>query len=263
MVRFGRFPTMFALGIALVALGFVQVPEAGAQPPPGWRPLALVGYNADVIADKDATVLFSVAFDGDKSSPPANGSCSWFEAGIIDAAGTRHDNGLPAGTTFESATGSGAVYLIQPAVLNNILQVGASQSGTLTLLNPASYSKIAIISASGSASATSTGTVTINYADLSSDTGPYNTFDWCNNAKHPEGALTSLAGSSGTGRNCPPGNLTQPQSQTSFQYDTACGDFNLYETVMATNNTKNILSLTFTAPDDANWSGIFGISAIP
>ena len=48
----------------------------------------------------------------------------------MDDNGTERDNGLPAGKTFESQTGSGAVYLIQPAVLNNVLQVQSGGIGT-------------------------------------------------------------------------------------------------------------------------------------
>jgi hypothetical protein len=152
---------MFALGIAVLALGTVQVPEVGAQPPLGWRPLGLTGYNVDVIVDKDPNVAFSVAFDG--SGTPASGGCAWYESGVTDpTSGLVYDNGLPAGQTFESATGSGVVYLIQPAVQNNILQLAAGNTGTLTLVTAAPYSQIAVISSSGNASSTASGIVLIN-----------------------------------------------------------------------------------------------------
>jgi hypothetical protein len=263
MFRLGRFQTLFALGIAAVALGMVQVPEAGAQPPSGWRPLALTGYNADVIVDKDPTVAFSVAFDGTNgtSGPPATGGCGWYESGATDAAGTTWDNGLPAGQTFESMTGSGAVYLVQPAVLNNILQVGATATGTLTLLTPAPYSQIAVISSSGNAGGTSVGTATINYADGTSDTAGYNTFDWCSSG-NPASALPPQGSTLTTiDRNCPAGGMNAGKGSSVFTHSGCGPNANLYETIIPTNNTKNIVSVAFTAPADANWSGIFGISA--
>jgi hypothetical protein len=224
----------------------------------------LTGYNADVIYDKDPAVAFSVAFDGTNaaSGPPATGGCGWYESGVTDSSGTTWDNGLPAGQTFESATGSGAVYLVQPAVLNNILQVGGGATGTLTLLTPAPYSQIAVISSSGNASSTSTGTATINYDDGTSDSAGYNTFDWCStgnpaNALPPQGVTSTKVD-----RNCPSGGMNAGKGSTTFGH-AGCGSAtsNLYETIIPTNNTKNIVSVTFTAPSFSGWSGIFGISA--
>jgi hypothetical protein len=179
MFRFGRFQSLLALGIAVVALGAVALPQAGAQPT-GWLPLQLTGYNADVIIDIDQNVRFAQLFDA--------GCCAWFESGAVDDGGTEHDDGIPAGSTFASMTGSGVNYLIQPAVFNNVLQIsnnsgaqgqGVPASGTLTLLNPAAYSQIAIFSSSGNSNGTATGTVTVNYADGSSLSASFNSFDWC------------------------------------------------------------------------------------
>jgi hypothetical protein len=87
------------------------------------------GYSADVISDKDPQARFAQPFNA--------GTFAWFEAGAVDDNGGPHNDGLPAGLTFVSATGSGATYQIQPANANNVLQLSAGQSGTLTLTTPA------------------------------------------------------------------------------------------------------------------------------
>jgi len=214
-----------------------------------------------VIADIDPLIRFSQAFDGGKSAPPATGGCSWFEATALSDDGTEHDNGLPAGKTFDSLTGSGAVYLIQPAVLNNVLQIPSGGTGTLTLLTPAPYSQIGIIASSGNAGQGSTGNVTVTYDDGSSVIASYNDFDWCDNSNHAEAAIPDL-GFGPVVRNCP-GNLTLPANQVKFRYNTDCRSFNVFETIVATDNTKNIVSVTFAGPDSANWTNVFGISAAP
>jgi hypothetical protein len=54
----------------------------------------------------------------------------------VDDDGTPHTDGLPAGLTFISITGSRATYQLQPANANNVLQLSAGQTGTLTLTTP-------------------------------------------------------------------------------------------------------------------------------
>jgi hypothetical protein len=263
---------MVAAGLAVLALSIVAVPQAAAQPlaPPsqggtftGYLPLQMTGYNADVIMDSDVNVAWAQLFDA--------GCCGWFETGIIDANGNEHDDGIVAGSTFASMTGSGANYLIQPAVGANVLQVSSNVStvpaaATLTLVTPAPYSSIAIFSSSGNSNGTAVGTVTINYADGSSLSGSYNTFDWCGGSNplsvippNPNQTLgiTSI-GRVGSG-------LTATGSST-WAYGGGCGPlgFEAYETIIATDNTKNIVSFTFAAPTDStNRSNVFGVSGQP
>jgi hypothetical protein len=264
MFRFGRFQFLFALGIAVVALGAVAVPQAAAQPT-GWLPLQLTGYNADVIADREPSVRFAQLFD--------RSCCAWFEAGLVDDSGTEHDDGILPGTVFSSLTGSGVNYLIQPAIYNNVLQVsndtgaqgqGVPASGTLTLVTPAAYSKIAIFSSSGDSHSGSTGTLTITYDDGSTLDGTFNTFDWCGGTNSmsviPPSPIATL-GVAGISRVS--GGATATGS-TKFTYGFGCGPqgFEAYETIIPTDNTKKIVSVTFNAPTDSTVrSNIFGISA--
>jgi hypothetical protein len=256
---------MFALGIAVLALGTFQVPQAAAQPS-GWLPLQLTGYNADVIIDIDQSVRFAQLFDA--------GCCAWFESGAVDDAGNEHDDGIPAGSAFASMTGSGVNYLIQPAIYNNVLQIsnnagaqgeGVPPSAVLTLISPSNYSQIAIFSSSGNSNGTATGTLTINYADGSTQDAPFNSFDWCGgtNSKSvipPNPA--AFAGVTGIGR---VGGGATAIGSSVFKYQFTCGPqgFEAYETIIQTDNTKNIVSVLFNAPDaSTNRSNVFGISAI-
>lgn len=268
MVRFGRFQTSVALGIAVLALCIIAVPEAGAQPT-GWLPLQLTGYNADVIADREPSVRFAQLFDA--------GCCAWFETGAIDDSGTEHDDGLLAGSVFASMTGSGVNYMIQPAFGNNVLQVsndagaqgeGVPATATLTLVNPAAYSQIAIFSSSGNSNGTATGTAQVNYDDGSTLVASYNTFDWCGGTNSlsviPPSPIANL-GATGIGRL---GSGATATGSSKFGYQFTCGPqgFEAYETIIATDNTKKIASVTFTAPDasqNTNRSNVFGISAHP
>jgi hypothetical protein len=259
-----------AIGIAVLALGIVAVPHAAAQST-NWLPLQLIGYNRDVIADLNQTVRFVQLFD--------QSCCAWFESGAIDDDGMEHDDGIPAGSSFQSMSGSGVTYLIQPAIYNNVLQVsnaadaqatGIQASGTLTLVNPKPYSQIAIFASSGDSTSTSVGTLTVNYEDGSTQSGTWNAFDWCggNNLMSviPANPVANL-GVSSIGR---VGSGVTVAGSTRFSYDenalNQCGPqgYEAYETIIQTDNTKNIVSVTFTAPTDStDRANVFGISALP
>src|SRR5262249_7341162 len=120
-------------------------------------PVLATGYSADVISDKDASVRFAQPFQG--------GTFAWFEAGAVDDDGVQHNDGLPAGRTFVSATGSHATYQLQPANADNVLQLGAGQTGTLTLATPAAYSTLYVLASSGDGTPSSAGSGTITFAD--------------------------------------------------------------------------------------------------
>jgi hypothetical protein len=104
-------------------------------------PVQVTGYSADVISDKDPSARFAHPING--------GTFAWFEAGAVDDNGAAHTDGLPAGRTFVSATGSGATYQIQPANVNNVLQLSSGNTGTLTFTTPAVFRALYVIAASG------------------------------------------------------------------------------------------------------------------
>src|SRR5262249_18131039 len=155
--------------------------------------------------------------------PFHSGTFAWFESGAVDDNGTQHNDGLPAGLTFLSATGSRATYQIQPANANNVLQLSAGQTGTLTLTTPAAYSTLYILASSGDGSPSSVGSGTINFADGSTQAFNYNCFDGCNGpgGLHAEAVLPGPNGRADVGPN-----------GTAFVYNQDC-DFQPYETVVA------------------------------
>jgi hypothetical protein len=150
-------------------------------------PVLLTGYSADVISDKDASARFAQPFGA--------GTFVWFETGAVDDDAAPHQYGLPAGLSFVSATGSRATYQLQPANAKNGLQLGAGQTGTLTLTAPAAYSTLYVLASSGDGTPSSVGSGTINFADSSTQAFSYNSFDWCNGQSglHPEAVLSGAA----------------------------------------------------------------------
>jgi hypothetical protein len=208
-------------------------------------PLVVTGYSADVISDKDASARFAQPFHG--------GTFAWFESGAVDDDGAQHNDGLPAGLSFLSATGSLATYQLQPANATNVLQLSAGRTGTLTLTTPAAYSTLYVLASSGDGTPTSVGSGSINFADGSTQAFSYNSFDWCNGqgGLHPEAVLSGPIGRADVGPN-----------GTAFAYNQDC-DFQIYETVIAIDPSHAgiaIASIDFTGAPDAYFSNIFGAS---
>jgi hypothetical protein len=215
---------------------------------PGPQPIQATGYSADVISDKDPQARFAQPCNG--------GTFAWFEVGAVDDEGTQHDDGLPAGLTFASATGSGATYQVQPANANNVLQLGAGQTGTLTLTTPTAYNTLYILASSGDGTPTAAGSGTISFVDGSTQAFSFNTFDWCNGpygqgGLHPEAVLPGSIGRAEVGPN-----------GMAFLYNQDC-EFQIYETVVAVDPSHAgvaIASIDFTAASDAFLSNIFAVS---
>ena len=135
-------------------------------------------------------------------------------------------------------------------------------------MTPAPYSQIAIFGSSGDSTGSSVGTLTVNYADGSSLDGSWNAFDWCGGSNAlsviPPNPIANLA-ISGIGRVS--AGLTAKGSSTftyGFASNCAPQGFVAYETIIPTDNTKSIVSVTFTAPlDVTDRANVFGISALP
>ena len=211
-------------------------------------PVLVTGFSADVISDLDPQARFAQLFN--------SGTLAWFEAGAVDDDGAQHNDGLPAGLTFVSATSSNATYQIQPANASSVLQLSAGQTGTLILMTPAAYSTLYVLASAGDGAPTSVGSGNINFADGSMQAFSFNTFDWCNGpygqgGMHPEAVLPGPTGNADVGPN-----------GTAFVYNQDC-DFQIYETVLAIDPSHAgvaIASIDFTSAPDAYFSNIFGVS---
>jgi len=227
----GKVHTWVGLAIVLVTLVAVQVPVAQAQA----QPIAVTGWNQDSILDIDASVRFGISVD--------NGNCLFFESTAVDDGGTERDNGLPCNMHFDSFTGN-ATYYLQPANGNNTLQVLRRETQTLTLATPAPYSQLFVIACGGNASAQEVLNGFVTYDDGSTLAFTYNCFDWCGN--HPEAAITGL------GRAC---GITAAGTNFTYNLCNSPGGAALYETEIDTDNTKNVVSVTFAGTQTATWSG--------
>lgn len=242
MSRISRFQIVLAFGIAVLGLGLVEVPMAHGQA----QPIALTGYDTDVIIDADKSVRFANAFDGGAGS---EGGTAWYENGATDDRGVlRDDDGLTLNAPIVSATGSGATYQLQPANGKNSLRLDGfnDTTKTLTLVTPAAYSQLFILAAGGSGGNNMT-TGTVHYADGSSLAFTYTCWDWCNNSSHAEAAIPNL-GRGGIG-----------SDNLGFGYLHECY-FGLYETAIATDNTKMVTSVDFDADPTIGKINIMAIS---
>jgi hypothetical protein len=118
------------------------------------HPIAVTGYSADVVSDTDPQARHAQPFD--------SATFAWFQSGAVDDNGAQHNDGLPAGLSFVSATGSRATYQLQPANASNVLQLSAGQTGTLTLTTQVPYSTLFVVAASGNGTPTSVGSGNVN-----------------------------------------------------------------------------------------------------
>src|SRR5262249_55743493 len=117
----------------------------------------------------------------------------------------------------------------------------------------AAYSTLYFIASACDGTSSSVGSGTINFADGSTQTFSYNSFDWCNGqgGLHPEAVLTRPNGRADVGPN-----------GTAFTYNQDC-DFQVYETIIAIDPSHAgvaIASIDFTGAPDAFFSNIFGVS---
>ena len=172
-------PRLGSLGIVLAVLATLGARHASADVIA--TPIALNGWNANVITDKNQSAPVTKF---DYGIDPGFGS--WFENGTQG-----RNDGLPAGMDFtsqrvNSVTGTNTIFHLQPAGGPNALKMGDINdlvdfptTGTLTLATPDSYSSLAILASSGAAFGGGSGTLTLHFTDGTSS-GPfsYDASDW-------------------------------------------------------------------------------------
>jgi hypothetical protein len=260
-------------GLALAAWTTLGAVPAAADPVA--TPIALTGWNADVVTDASPAMRFAQQFDYGLTP----GIAAWYENGIMTSGGVTLNNGLPSGKDFTSqftntVTGTPSIFHLQPALGNNVLRLAANTgfpaSGTLSLVNPAAYSSLAVIASSGAAFGAGSGTLTLNFTDGTSS-GPfsYDASDWNHlvpNPQHTNIALGPL------GRNnAVNSNFFVPEGSNFLLDPGDAQDYVLYETDINLAalglDAKTLASISFTSasnsPDSAAITGVFAVSGVP
>src|SRR5579884_1073080 len=138
-------------------------------------PIAVTGWNRDLIVESNAVgppwTNYAQEF------APGNGSAFY-----ITGLGGAHNHvwGLPPSGNFVSMVGDGTLFAFQPFNTSNALVLSSETgltSGTLTLVTPATYGSLAILSSSVNGT-NQTGSLKLTFTDSSSVTTTYFTPDW-------------------------------------------------------------------------------------
>jgi hypothetical protein len=158
----------------LLALILACAYPLAARASTNMTPIALTGWNRDVVVESTAVGPPFTSYAAEINSGEGT---AVYQTGLSGYAW-----GLPASGGFVSMVGDGTIFQFQPYTANNALVLGPNTgltSGTLTLVTPATYSKIAILSHSGNGT-NAAAPLTINFVDGTSVTTTYYASDWFN-----------------------------------------------------------------------------------
>lgn len=168
------FSTRWAIALRLVLLGGLGLCLAPGALGQSMTPIALTGWNLDVVIEKTAAgpPFTSVASE----VCPGDGN-AFYETDLPGYAW-----GMPSSRSFVSLLGDRTMFQLEPYTNKNALVLSSDTgvtNGTLTLVTPATYSRIAILAHSCNAT-TQNGTLTLNFSDGSSCATTYFAPDWMN-----------------------------------------------------------------------------------
>lgn len=139
-----------------------------------YTPVALTGFNADVVADIPGNAAGSTTADYD------NVNYVWMSASY-NPSGTY----LPVGGLITSVVPStpGLTYQLQPYTANNTLRMPGTSTGILNFVTPQSAQTVYVLGSTGSG--VGTATITITFTDLTTQVFTGVVFpDWYNGANY-------------------------------------------------------------------------------
>jgi hypothetical protein len=227
-------------------------------------PIAVTGFNDDVVVEKTATggdsYLYADIFDTNNTDFNAPyPSFSFYEHGLVainDAAGGAASvAGLPSGGLFTSAADGATIFQLGPYAGYNVLALSAGgTTGTLTLATPQACKSLSVLAAT--AEGGGNGTMVLNFADgthsspLVFNAANYYTYD-----------------SPGTGVALSQFGLLRTGDYNEFSsFDASAGYPMLYQTTAnleaAGLHTKPVSSVTFTMPGGQGTNAVTGIFAL-
>lgn len=224
------------------ALGAVTAAQAQS-----YAPVAVTGFNQDVVANATGTTLASTTYDVDGS----NGAGYNFMApGFVTPSGAAPTRFLPATGIVTSALTTGLTYQLASYSANNSLRLpltglGTAASGTLTFSTPRTASVVYVLATSGGG--ISNVTPTITFTDGTTQVfGSLLVQDWFDGSSP---AATGL------------GRVSRNTASTIENLTTNPRLYQLQLAVSAANYTKPIQSITFSKAASST-SGAANIMAI-
>lgn len=144
--------------------------------PTNMMPVALTGWNEDLVVESTAV---GPPFTNYAKEMNAGEGTAHYQTGLSSYAW-----GLPPSGAFVSMVGDDTIFQFQPYTSSNALVLNSDTgltNGTLTLVTPATYARLAILAHSGNGT-NMTGTLTLNFVDGTSYTTYYLAPDWYNNS---------------------------------------------------------------------------------
>jgi hypothetical protein len=213
------------------------------EPEPRLRPIAVGGWNADLILESGPSAT---------AQPFDSGTACWFGSGLGGAG-----DGLPASRRFVSLADSGATYELCPFDRPNVLLLrrrqGFQDAGFLEFTQPARMKRIGILTASANGNSALEAMVELVDGTRSRPIRVA-TFDWWSGSSPPAAAIAASG-------------LSRSKETRVFNRDPLPPGFNLYESIIDLEaqglSHQPVRALHFKLNATGVSVGVFALSGLP